>query len=949
MANQNYRPGIGRLATDRYDFQDHVDGYNFRHKADNVDLNPNVSIDTGSGTILATELQEAIEALASNTVVPTVNPANAAELGVVRLNPSGDVAGSANLLKVVGIQGLSVQFTAIGDLNDGYLLTWDSAASQWIPKSPSFVVGPASTISPGIVQLSGDVGGAYNNLTVEKLQTYDLNLSSPSAGNFIGWDSIQEEYTNMNLPVATTSDSGIVQLGADTYTGINGPDITGSYNSLKVKGIQNFYVYPDAPSVGKVLTWGVGALGEGWIPKDLNITSSNLPSADASNKGGVRLQGDIGGSWENLKVKGFYNQSFTESSFESTGNYYITYYYDDGNGFWKTAYMGDFVGKDLYSANYNEQEVRGIYGNPIIDQDGYAVTPNNNTILIYLDEDHAQEIYGPSAVAGWYPTDADVSGFTPSNDLSGSNTSQNVIAITGATGATGYTGDLANRYVANVKADYLTASNGNDFYITKYSTNLNAKDIYIKGQESSGNNGGNSILLGGDSTATEKNGGSAFVVGGYSSYRSGSVYILTQNADLVGSISISAGGSTGGKTGGGVAIRSGDGYSAGQVYISGGTGASGSYGGEVLITGGNATSGVTDSGGNVLIKSGDATQYAGISAIVGGNGGILGGISAVLGGAGPIGGPVLIGGGVGAYAGSVFVLGGATTAGPTAGAVIIGSGVLKDSYLLQVNSNSGGYVGLAASSYISDDVTIGATGVESNPTAGGKSVVYIADSYEAPTGATANAPTNGTVLYSKDQDLWVARGSTNPDGYIDYHDVNYSIAAGPNPIRRAFEFPGSGSDYIRSKNYKYTYARTIAAGGSVQDLFEYDSNIGTSPIVYLKGHIIVSKAGTSRDGTYSIYEFAISYSNDGVNLVRHTPINFTRVVNGSFTPTTTPDSSSTYVKIQTGSDNTSDTDWVINLEAFVSEAFVSAVVVPPVVSPPSIYIPTLPPFVPQIN
>ncbi len=36
----NYKKDIGRLATDRYDFQNHIEGIAFRHKAKQIDLEP---------------------------------------------------------------------------------------------------------------------------------------------------------------------------------------------------------------------------------------------------------------------------------------------------------------------------------------------------------------------------------------------------------------------------------------------------------------------------------------------------------------------------------------------------------------------------------------------------------------------------------------------------------------------------------------------------------------------------------------------------------------------------------------------------------------------------------------------------------------------------------------------------------------------------------------------
>ena len=40
----HYSKTAGRLVTDRYDFQDHIEGNNFKHDADQIDLLPPVTI-----------------------------------------------------------------------------------------------------------------------------------------------------------------------------------------------------------------------------------------------------------------------------------------------------------------------------------------------------------------------------------------------------------------------------------------------------------------------------------------------------------------------------------------------------------------------------------------------------------------------------------------------------------------------------------------------------------------------------------------------------------------------------------------------------------------------------------------------------------------------------------------------------------------------------------------
>lgn len=63
----NFNPTVGRFAADRYQFRDHVDGYDFRHLADQVDLNTPINI---NGTDYD-DVYDAILAISSLVGSPT--------------------------------------------------------------------------------------------------------------------------------------------------------------------------------------------------------------------------------------------------------------------------------------------------------------------------------------------------------------------------------------------------------------------------------------------------------------------------------------------------------------------------------------------------------------------------------------------------------------------------------------------------------------------------------------------------------------------------------------------------------------------------------------------------------------------------------------------------------------------------------------------------------------
>jgi len=198
--------GTGRLAASRQDFQNHVDGYSFPHNASIIQLSPAIviigtpytnvaaAIAALNSTISASMLAgDADGYLLTNTVLkingvslPTSGPHQTAgvlqtgnvlqvtgpsTLGYAPINLSGgssyiigalptgnqspqsmggDVTGTTGASVVTKLQGNAVASGTNGASQDGYVLTWKNATSQ-------YQVGP--------MPLVGDIDG-YNNATV---------------------------------------------------------------------------------------------------------------------------------------------------------------------------------------------------------------------------------------------------------------------------------------------------------------------------------------------------------------------------------------------------------------------------------------------------------------------------------------------------------------------------------------------------------------------------------------------------------------------------------------------------------------------------------------------------------------------------------------------------------------------------------------------------------------
>jgi hypothetical protein len=151
----NYKREVGRLATDRFDFEDHVEGLRFRHKADAIDVFPTLVI----GTTHATNVQQALEALRDAAEPPVINDASTVTKGIVQL--AGDIGGVATNVVVTRIQGKPISSLTP---SDGNVLTWDGTAMVWHPAAPTNVFGAAGDLAGNNVlqNVIGWTGSQFN-------------------------------------------------------------------------------------------------------------------------------------------------------------------------------------------------------------------------------------------------------------------------------------------------------------------------------------------------------------------------------------------------------------------------------------------------------------------------------------------------------------------------------------------------------------------------------------------------------------------------------------------------------------------------------------------------------------------------------------------------------------------------------------------------------------------
>lgn len=178
----NFQPGVGRLATDRYDFEAHILGNNFRHQANQTDLFPTLII--GENTYA--NVQSALAALAAiiNPSVPnkaTIGT-SVTNLGIVTLGGDFSGVGSTALIPRVGaIQGRPVQNITP---STGQVLTWNSGG-YWYPtnSSSNFIA-------------ANDLAGLSTSQTVIGIQNNSVPVPTGSgtvltwSGSSFSWASV---------------------------------------------------------------------------------------------------------------------------------------------------------------------------------------------------------------------------------------------------------------------------------------------------------------------------------------------------------------------------------------------------------------------------------------------------------------------------------------------------------------------------------------------------------------------------------------------------------------------------------------------------------------------------------------------------------------------------------------------------------------------------------------
>lgn len=259
----NFVPGVGRLVTDRYDFEGHVIGTEFRHTAGNIDLLPSLVI----GGITYTDVQSAIAAINALTEPPVITPATigitTANLGIVTLG--GDFGGSALVPRVTGLQGKPVN-TVPPAVNN--VLTWGGTSWGAAPANAFFASGDlsGSNTLQSVISITGSAGvvsiastGAAITWTSSTV-TPSITQVTPGSGSG----------TNMSMVAqagATGGNAGgslVLSSGPGSGTGLAGPGNL----ALQLGGIGNLLEATYLSTSNRVLS----------LARPAALTTSQMPT-----------------------------------------------------------------------------------------------------------------------------------------------------------------------------------------------------------------------------------------------------------------------------------------------------------------------------------------------------------------------------------------------------------------------------------------------------------------------------------------------------------------------------------------------------------------------------------------------------------------------------------------------------------------------------------------------
>jgi hypothetical protein len=259
-----YRSGSGRLVVDRYDFQNHIDGYNLNHPASAVLLEEPIVIYTSEVSYVeATTVQEALSAFSEVVIPYSIPDASSVNRGLIKL--AGDISGSALAPTIVAIQGKPIN-TVVP--SDGDVLTWNSAGSTWGPDTPTNVFVAAQDLSGTataqvIVGITGSGG-------IVDVAADVFRFSETSLAAIQQVDHTTDDATDITILAQST-----------TATNKNGGNVRisgGSKNGAGVKGGVSLFIDSTNTSMMEAKEITVGQRILGLLNGSTEVSTTQMPS-----------------------------------------------------------------------------------------------------------------------------------------------------------------------------------------------------------------------------------------------------------------------------------------------------------------------------------------------------------------------------------------------------------------------------------------------------------------------------------------------------------------------------------------------------------------------------------------------------------------------------------------------------------------------------------------------
>jgi hypothetical protein len=367
-----------------------------------------IIVATNGTTAIWSQIYDGYIASAANITGSKISSATTGALGVVQL--AGDISGTATSVTVSKIQNRTINNTSP---TDGYVLTWVNSDSYWAPRAAA---GGSPTGSAG-----GDLSSTYPNPTVAKIQNRTVNSTAPTDGYVLTW-------VNSDSYWAPRAAAG----GAPS--GSAGGDLSGTYPNPTVAKVNGTSV-PSGPSANQVLVATSGTVSiwsqiyDGYISSSANITGSKIASATTGAVGVIQLAGDIAGTATSVTVSKINGSSVPAGGSLTTGNVLqVTGSSALSYGAINLAGGSNYVTGVLPTANQASQSLGGDLSGTtasatVIKLQTRAVSSTAPTDGYFLKWVQANN--------QWEPASAPSGSFTAGGDLSGSSSSQTVIAIQG--------------------------------------------------------------------------------------------------------------------------------------------------------------------------------------------------------------------------------------------------------------------------------------------------------------------------------------------------------------------------------------------------------------------------------------------------------------------------------------------------------------------------------------